>query len=184
MKKINVKLLKEYSDFISNIMDKEHKATLVIIKKDFRLLDKKVITTLMTDELETEEKMMVILNLIENFKDKQQALIGANISKLSEEKKPILVNKMTEISLKDTDLLSDIGMLEQLMGATQIAFDTYVEECMDYVCYRLADLMDIVEEELGIKEELDEIQEQLKNEEDLEMMNFIISMLKYGINLR
>lgn len=174
------KQLVEYSKIVRNVMATEYAETMEIIRKEFATLDKMVFEEVgKSENKEIEETLETIGEMIENFKNSMFKMVEERIKAIIIEKKPYFVEKMTEISMECVNPLESIMIVEPLMKITALAYDTHTDMCMDYICKRLIQLMNAVEEKLGIREEMEEI-ENLMNDEELDIMKIIELIAKLG----
>ena len=153
------KTVRKYGDYVATIMNKEYEDTMAIIKKEFKTIDNMVFSIVVSDEIETQEKIAKTIEITDNFRNSMEKMIGARMEKIIVEKRPILINKMADLSCEQDNIIEGIMLLEPLMKVTDLAFETYLELTIGYVSKRLFQLIDAVEETLEDEdEEVEEIE--------------------------
>lgn len=168
-----IKELREFSDFIAELVNKEYLDTMKVIKKEFKVLDDMVIDIVNNDELEPGEKADKILDLVDNFKNASEKMLQIRVSELVENSKPAITDKMTTLTHNSgLNHVKGLALLDPMFELVTLAFDTYIETCIEYVGNRLGYLLEATETALKV--------DLLKNliSSDPEKEEELISLLK------
>ena len=168
-----IKELREFSDFIAELVNKEYLDTMKVIKKEFKVLDDMVIDIVNNDELEPDEKGDKILDLVDNFKNASEKMLQIRVSELVENSKPAITDKMTTLTHNSgLNHVKGLALLDPMFELVTLAFDTYIETCIEYVGNRLGYLLEATETALKV--------DLLKNliSSDPEKEEELISLLK------
>ena len=168
-----IKELREFSDFIAELVNKEYLDTMKVIKKEFKVLDDMVIDIVNNDELKPDEKGDKILDLVDNFKNASEKMLQIRVSELIENSKPAITDKMATLTHNSgLNPIKGLALLDPMFELVTLAFDTYIETCIEYVGNRLGDLLEATEASLKV--------DLLKNliSSDPEKEEELISLLK------
>lgn len=159
------KQLKEYQSFIGVVMAVEYANTMEEIRNEFEKLDKEVFEIVeKADEEKVGDTLEILSGMLDDFKDTMGTKVAERLKEIALEKKPELVKKMTELSVERENIIESIMIVEPMMKLTDKAFVTYGTMCGKYISDRLYDLMNTVEEKLGIREEMAEIEKIFEDE--------------------
>ena len=143
-----IKELREFSDFIAELVNKEYLDTMKVIKKEFKVLDDMVIDIVNNDELKPGEKGDKILD---NFKNASEKMLQIRVSELIENSKPAITDKMATLTHNSgLNPIKGLALLDPMFELVTLAFDTYIETCIEYVGNRLGDLLEATETELKV----------------------------------
>lgn len=160
------KQLKKYKNFVGEVMAVEYATTILELTSDFKELDKDIFTIVeKANKKEVGETLEIVLNIIDDFKDVIEEKIKDRLKTIIEDKKPELVNTMSEIAIECDDILESLIIVEPMKKITDSAFEMYGTMCIDFISKKLYNLMNEVEERLGIREEMSTIEKLLDNEE-------------------
>lgn len=174
------KIVKKYVAFTGEKMATEYASTMEIIRREFSDLDKLVLDTLnrLEGEKEVEDILEELCPILENFKNSMEKMIDERLKEIIQNKRAEFVGKMTALTITKENPIESLMVIGELMEVTQQSFETYEEMCKRYVAGRLCALMDAVEERLGIREEMEELENLIHGLNNVDTLEDLIEMLK------
>ncbi|MGL5714296.1 MAG: hypothetical protein ACRCX2_14845 [Paraclostridium sp.] len=174
------KLLENYVDFAGELVSKEHEITMEIINKKFKAFDIEIIMMLTSKEGgETTEILTALSGKIETFLDTMEILIKNRTEEIVINNKEKFTHEMARIATEGVSPIEGLKLLQPMFEITDTAFDTHNEVCGEYVTKRVKALMDAVEDKLGIREEIQTIEDLFSSKEvDVEQLLKLIMKIK------
>lgn len=172
------KQIKEYAKFVSEAMATEYAETMQILRRECAEFEEEIKNMVDTLENEGIEKTLEITgNEINNFRELMKEMIKERLKEIKEETKEIFVAEMTEIAVESGNIIEGIRLVEELIEITHQSFVTYEKMCEEFIYASLYQLMNDIEEKLGIREEMEELGKLFGSLENMEKVMEILSKI-------